>query len=127
MTISANANCILSASDISGTEVINAQGENLGEIKDVVVCTRTNSVQYYVLSFGGILGIGDKLFAIPPQALAMDFDRECFILSVSKERLENAEGFDKNNRPNFADPSFQERNNAQYGYPVSASPRRNVA
>ncbi|MET0155730.1 MAG: PRC-barrel domain-containing protein [Rickettsiales bacterium] len=121
MTAPLTTNCIFSASEIEGTDVVNAQGESLGDIKDVVFCAKTHRVQYYVLSFGGILGIGDKLFAIPPEAVAVDADSECIVLNVPKERLENAEGFDRNNRPNFADPSFRQRNDAQYGYPQAAA------
>jgi hypothetical protein len=39
-------------------------------------------VAYAVLSFGGFLGIGDKLFAIPWEALAVDTQNEEIVLDV---------------------------------------------
>lgn len=109
------SDCVLSASSINGDDVKNAQGESLGEIKDIMICTDTNEVQYYVLSFGGILGMGDKLFAIPPEAMSCNTEDECFVLNVDKETLENAEGFDKDNWPNMADPSFKTNLYSHYG------------
>jgi hypothetical protein len=66
----------------------------------------TGDVAYAVLSFGGILGMGDKLFAVPWGALALDADRHEFLLDVDKETLKNAPGFDPDDWPDFADPSF---------------------
>ena len=60
-------------------------------------------VAYAVLSVGGFLGIGDRLFAIPWEALTLDEDRLCFVMDVDKHRLENAPGFDKSNWPDMAD------------------------
>ena len=53
------------ASKLIGSEVKNAQGENLGEIKDLVIDVNHGRVHYAILSFGGFLGMGDKLFAFP--------------------------------------------------------------
>lgn len=111
-----NNQCVLSASSIEGDNVQNQAGEDLGTIKDIMICTKSNEVQYYVLSFGGILGMGDKLFAIPPEAMEVNTEKECFVLNISKEKLENAEGFDKDNWPNFADPSFRDNLYSYYGY-----------
>ena len=49
---------------------------------------------------------GSGFFAIPWGALALDEDRKCFILDVDKQRLQNAPGFDKDNWPDMADPSW---------------------
>jgi hypothetical protein len=77
--------------------------------------TQTNEIAYYVLSFGGVFGMGDKLFAIPPEAMELDTEDECFTLNVSVEQLENAEGFDKDNWPNMADPAFRTNLYNHYG------------
>lgn len=111
-----NTNCILSSSSLTDNDVKNASGKTLGSIKDIMICTETNDVRYYVLSFGGFMGLGDKLFAIPPQAMQIDTENECFILNVTEDQLEKAEGFDKDNWPNFADPSFNKATYGHYGY-----------
>jgi hypothetical protein len=58
--------------------------------------------------------VGDKLFAVPFSAMTVDFDKKDVVLPVSKETLENADGFDKNNWPNFADESLRGRLYAHY-------------
>lgn len=94
---------VLSASSINGDEVVNKQGEDLGKIEDVMVDVDSGRVAYAVLSFGGFLGMGDKLFAVPWGALTVDADKKCLVLDESKDRLKEAPGFDKDNWPNLAD------------------------
>lgn len=97
---------VLAAETLQGDDVINQQGEKLGSIEDIMLDVRSGKVAYAVLSFGGILGMGDKLFAIPWAALTLDADRKCFVLDVPKDRLQNAPGFDKDHWPSMADQSW---------------------
>jgi hypothetical protein len=71
-------------------------------------------VAYVVLSFGGFLGMGDKLFAVPPSALTVDRTEKCLVLNVDKERLKNAPGFDKNDWPDMAETTWTRRINEFY-------------
>ncbi len=66
-------------------------------------------IAYCVLSFGGFLGMGDKLFAVPWSALTLDTENKCFILNVDKERLNKAPGFDKDNWPYMTDADWGTR------------------
>lgn len=97
---------VLSATSIDGNDIRNRQGEDLGKVKDLMIDLADGSVSYAVVSYGGFLGMGDKLFAVPFEALTVDPDHHAFILDASKEQLEKAPGFDKDNWPNFADPQF---------------------
>lgn len=97
----------LSASTIIGDNVKNGGGQDLGKIEDLMINTDTGDVEYAVLSFGGFLGIGDKLFAVPIEAMQVDTEKKRFVLNESKERLENAPGFDKDNWPHHADTKWQ--------------------
>jgi sporulation protein YlmC with PRC-barrel domain len=97
---------VLSASSVTGDSVVDAQGENLGKIEEVMLDVDDERIAYAVLSFGGFLGIGDKLFAVPWGALKLDAQKQCFVLNESKERLKNAPGFEKDSWPNMADRSF---------------------
>jgi hypothetical protein len=74
-------------------------GEHLGKIEDLIIDLENGRIAYAVLSFGGFLSMGNKLFAIPWQALKLRAHERAFALDVSKEILEKAEGFDKNNWP----------------------------
>ena len=104
----------LSASTLSGDTIKNPQGDSLGDLKDIMIDTSSGKVAYAVLSFGGILGMGDKLFAVPWESLAVDGDNKCLTLNVSKERLKDAPGFDKDHWPNFAEPAFADKLRGYY-------------
>jgi hypothetical protein len=97
---------VLSASTLKGDPVRNAAGEDLGNIEEFMIDLETGRVAYAVLSFGGFLGMGNKLFALPWEALRLDTDRHEFVLNVDKEVLKKAPGFDKDNWPDFADRSW---------------------
>lgn len=98
---------MLSAGTINGTDVKSPSGESLGDIKELMVDLSSGKVAYAVISFGGLLGIGNKLFAVPLAALKQDAGNKCFVMDATKERLENAHGFDKDNWPDFADRTWQ--------------------
>jgi sporulation protein YlmC with PRC-barrel domain len=104
----------LSASSLTGTKVENAEGDDLGKIEDLMIDCATGQVDYAVVSFGGFLGIGDKLFAVPLEAMQVDTTEERLILHESKERLENAPGFDKDNWPANPDPKWHTEVRAYY-------------
>lgn len=89
-------NSPVKASSIIGTSVVNPEGQSLGDIKEVVIDPYTGKVAYSVVAFGGFLSMGEKLFAIPFSAFKYNFDRNEYILDVSKERLAAAPGFDVN-------------------------------
>ena len=108
-------NLILSSTSITGTHVTNQKGENLGEIKDLMIDTETGTVNYAVLSFGGFLGLGDKYFAIPFEAFSVNTTTEKFVLNVTKDRLENAPGFDKDNWPKTSDHQYWNSLYKHYG------------
>src|SRR5512135_141884 len=92
-----NIRHVMSASTLTGDSVVNAKGEDLGSIEDIMIHIDSGRIAYAVLSFGGFLGMGDKLFAIPWEALTLDEDNHQFILDIDKDKLENAPGFDKDN------------------------------
>ena len=93
---------VLSANSMIGNKVANSEGELLGTIKDLVVDLDDAQIAYAVLSFGGLLGLGDKLFAIPLEALTFDTRNKSVILDVDKDVLKNAPGFDKDHWPTNA-------------------------
>src|SRR5512133_1587366 len=90
---------VLSSSSICSDHVKNAAGEDLGKIEDLMIDLHSGRIAYAVLSFGGFLGMGNKLFAIPWQALKLELYEHAFILDVNKEILEKAEGFEKGKWP----------------------------
>jgi len=95
------------ASKIIGKNVENAQGENLGEVKDLIVDIGNQRVHYAVLSFGGALGVGDKMFAYPISTFKTQADGDKLVLNVDKEKLKNAPGFDKDKWPDWTDNRYR--------------------
>jgi sporulation protein YlmC with PRC-barrel domain len=106
---------LMGADTLMGEDVYNRMDEDLGDIKEIMLDMQTGQVAYAVLSFGGILGMGNKLFAVPFQALELDTVNKRFILDVSKERLENAPGLANDNSPDMASAEFSNTIHSYYG------------
>lgn len=106
---------VLSAGSLSSDDVYNPKGEKLGSIKDLMVDIENGKVCYAVLSFGGFLSLGEKLFAVPWSALTVDTENEYFIMDTDEARLKNAPGFDPDNWPNMADATWGKSVHAHYG------------
>ena len=98
------------SSDLVGMKVKNSAGQDLGKIDDLVIDMNTGKVRYAAVSFGGFLGVGDKLFAVPFSAFKTHYNAadnaKHFVLNVDKKQLEAAPGFDKKNWPDFGDPKW---------------------
>lgn len=101
---------------ILGAKVINTAREDLGTIEDIVIDARDNRVVYAILSFGGVLGLGDKHFAIPWEALSFDASEKVAVLSIDKDRLSNAPGFDRDNWPDMGNSKWASELHQHYGF-----------
>ena len=106
---------LMGADTLNGNDVYNQKDEDLGDIKEIMLDMNSGRVSYAVLSFGGFLGMGDKLFAVPWSALKLDTVNKRFVLNVDKERLESAPGFDKDKWPNMSDQTWAQGIHAYYG------------
>jgi|SRR5690242_11975942 sporulation protein YlmC with PRC-barrel domain len=105
---------LMRADKLIGENVYNLEGIELGDIKDIMLDVNAGTIAYAVLSFGGFLGIADKLFAVPWKALKPDHVYKRFLLDTDKERLESAPGFDKDHWPDMADPMWQNKVHSYY-------------
>ena len=103
---SVQAPFVMAAAMLEGDTVVNRQNEDLGQIEHIMIDVPTGRIAYAVLACGGVLGIGEKLFAVPWGALALDADRSCFVMDIDKSRLEAAPAFDKDHWPSMADPEW---------------------
>jgi hypothetical protein len=115
---------LMGADTLIGNDVYNQQTEDLGTIKEIMLDMRTGRVSYAVLSFGGFMGMGDKLFAVPWDALRLDTENKRFVLDVTRARLEGAPGFDKHHWPDMADASWEQSIHAYYGTQPNREPAR---
>jgi sporulation protein YlmC with PRC-barrel domain len=95
------------ASAVIGSRVENPQGESLGMISDIVLDPDAGHIKYVTLSYGGVLGLGGKLFAVAWDALTLQSDNQTYLLNISQELLEATPGFDKNHWPQQPDAMLQ--------------------
>ncbi len=107
------------ASKIIGASVNNPAGESLGDINELVLNPESGQVVYAVVSYGGILGMGDKLFAVPWHALAWLDDKEYYTLDLDKATLAKAPGFDKNHWPESSIHWDQQREEIHQFYRIA--------
>lgn len=106
---------VMAASSLDGNNVISCDGNDVGTIKEIMLDVSSGRVAYAVLSSGGFLGIGDKLLAIPWNALTLDTDNKCFRLAVTSDQVRNAPGFDKDSWPGMADQTWATTLHQHYG------------
>lgn len=118
------------ASQLIGMNIQNPQGEDVGEINDIVLDSDSGRVRYAAVTYGGFLGVGDKLFAVPFSAFKCQADRDdpsehVMVLNVTREQLKGATGFDQDQWPNFADRNFTSQLDRQYGIERQVDVRAN--
>jgi sporulation protein YlmC with PRC-barrel domain len=106
---------MLSASTLTGNDVCNKKDERLGTVEDIMLDIDSGTIRYAVMSSGGFLGMGDRLFAVPWGALKLDSHNKRFILDVDAERVKAAPGFDKDHWPDMADKAWATDLHAYYG------------
>lgn len=114
---------LMGADTLIGNDVYNKNDDDLGDIKEIMLDVRSGRVSYAVLSFGGFLGMGEKLFAVPWEALKLDTENKRFVLDVAKDRLDQAPGFDKGHWPDMADATWQQGIHAFYGTSLPGATR----
>ncbi len=106
---------LMGADTLIGDHVHNMKNEHLGEIKEIMIDMRSGKIAYAVMSSGGVLSIGEKLFAVPWEALKLDTENKQFRLDIDKERIENAPGFDTDHWPDMASAQWHNQIHSYYG------------
>ena len=107
--------CLMGADTLIGEEVRNKQDESLGEIKEIMIDMRTGQVGYVVMSLGGWFNYNERLYAVPWKALQHDVANHRFVLDVSREKLQSAPAFEKDQWPDMADATWVREINSAYG------------
>ena len=106
---------LMGADTLLGNDVYNKNGDDLGDIKEFMIDMASGKIAYAVLSFGGLLGMGDKLFAVPWAALTLDTANKRFTLNVAKEALKEAPGFNQDRWPTMSDKTWASGVHKFYG------------
>lgn len=110
----------LRVSQLMGANIQNPREESVGEINDIVIDATNGKVRYAAVTYGGVLGIGNKMFAVPWEAFKAvqdpdDADEYYLVLNVTQATLDGAEGFDEDHWPNLGDPAIGSELDRRYG------------
>ncbi len=108
---------LIAADKVSGTAVYNAEGEHVGEIRDVMIDKASGKVAYAILSFGGFLGMGQKHHPIPWSLLKYDPAQGGYVVNLSKAKLQSAPAFDDQSVPSWTDRRYEEKLLRYYDMP----------
>jgi hypothetical protein len=100
--------------DLISSDKVNRQGERLGTISNFMVGKRNGRVEYAVLSFGGLFGMGEKFYPLPWDVLTYDTDKGGYVVDLDKDRLQGAPSFERGQEPTY-DREFGERVYGHYG------------
>jgi sporulation protein YlmC with PRC-barrel domain len=92
---------LIASDKVEGTAVYNRDGEKLGTVKNFMVGKRNGRVEYAVLSFGGLFGIGERYHPLPWDTLDYDKDKGGFVVDIAKEKLESGPSYERGNEPEF--------------------------
>lgn len=108
------------ASKLIGMNIQNELGKSVGEVNDIVLDASTGKVRYLAVTYGGFLGLGNKMFAVPYEAFTChpdpdDRDETKLVLNVTQQQLEGAAGFDEDHWPDFGDTKFTNELDKRYG------------
>ena len=88
----------MDADELEELELTNAQGEELGEIEEVLIDPNTGRIAYLLVEHGGFLGMGEDVFAVPWGVARYVSENDELVLDISEERLKNAPRFDRKDR-----------------------------
>jgi sporulation protein YlmC with PRC-barrel domain len=106
---------VLGATTLIGSDVYGQNNEDLGNIREIMFDIYSGKVCYAVMSYGGFLGVGEKLFAVPWQTLKLDTEHNRYVLDVDIAKLDAAPSFDRDNWPNMADEKWADGIHSFYG------------
>ena len=94
---------LIAADKVSGVSVFDRNREKLGSIKDIYIDKRSGHTEFASMAFGGVLGMGEKYYPLPWQALNYDTDLNGFVVDLDKDALRGG-------------PSYAEDRLGDYGW-----------
>jgi sporulation protein YlmC with PRC-barrel domain len=92
---------LIASDKVEGTPVFNRSGEKLGSIHNLMVDKESGQVEYAVLTFGGVLGMGADFYPLPWQSLTYDTAQGGYIVDIDKEMLKSAPHYSPSEEPTY--------------------------
>jgi|APFEC2959095171_1045051.scaffolds.fasta_scaffold00023_135 sporulation protein YlmC with PRC-barrel domain len=111
---------LIASNKVEGTSVFDAQGEKLGTIYNFMVNKDSGQVEYAVLQFGGLFGLGADYYPLPWEKLSYHVDEGGYVVDIDKEALEDAPRYGDDTEPAY-DRAYGEQVYGHYGltYPAA--------
>jgi len=103
---------LIASNKVEGTAVYNRNGERLGSIYNFMVDKESGEVEYAVLTFGGLFGMGGDYYPLPWDVLTYDTQQGGYVVDLDKEVLEKAPRYSATDEPRFT----QDYGREVYGY-----------
>ena len=92
---------LIASSKVEGTAVYNPQGEKLGSVSHFMVGKRNGRVEYAVMSFGGLFGMGGDFYPLPWDVLTYDTDKGGYVVDLTREQIEGAPSYARDQEPDW--------------------------
>lgn len=109
---------LIASNKVEGTAVYNQQDERLGSIYNFMVDKRSGRVEYAVLQFGGLFGLGSDYYPLPWEVLSYDVNRGGYVVALDKSVLEGAPHYASGQEPTF-DRDYGRDVYGHYGVPYT--------
>jgi hypothetical protein len=106
---------LITAGKVTGTKVYNTSGDSLGEIYDVMLDKRSGRIAYAIMSFGGILGLGQRYHPLPWANLKYDTRQQGYVVGLTQDQLERAPTFGVDEAPSWGNRSYEQNIHDYYG------------
>jgi sporulation protein YlmC with PRC-barrel domain len=106
---------LIAGAKVSGTNVYNRDGENIGAIQDVMIDKKMGKIAYALMSFGGFMGLGKDYHPLPWSLLKYDTMLGGYVVDLSKAQLEGAPGYPADSTPDFSDRDSETELHRYYG------------
>ena len=90
---------LLSTEALLGSAVKNPQGQDVGDLKQLMIDPHTGRVIYAVVAIGGFLGMGEKTIVVPWNALEVARNGKSLVLNVSPQMLQQDPAYEKGKDP----------------------------
>jgi sporulation protein YlmC with PRC-barrel domain len=99
-------------SKLLNADVTNSKNQDLGEIEDIAINPTNGEIAYTAVAYGGVLGIGEKTFAVPCNRV-LQASGERVYLDLDKSEFENNPGIEKDKWPTAPDSELSQKNSDQ--------------
>jgi len=108
-------NNVHKASELIGMNVNNVSDQKIGDVKNLGLDLQSGRVAYVILGAGGVLGVGDKLYVMPPNAFTLASNNKSLVTGIDKQNLEGAPILNEKNWGEISDQQFAARVYKHYG------------